>query len=196
MADDRDKIARWFDSHPLPGAPRLPPTNGADEAVSQPFFQGTNTSDPAATPLQVFQDPKNHVDATSSILTYAGNAADFHPATADITKTAKQFDAYIQKVSSFPGFFLTFNEQSSSFQSSVNIDTMIADIKSTYDGVLAVDINKLIDSINRMADTVLSQSHGDESRSLFSQAAVTKASDSTLVEVSIFYTTFHLKKDT
>ncbi|KAF9088129.1 hypothetical protein BGX23_007605 [Mortierella sp. AD031] len=120
-------------------------------------------------------DPENHVDATSSILTYASNTADFHPATAEITKTAKQLDAYIQKVSSFPGFVLTYNEQSSLFQSSVN---------------------KIIDSVKRMADTVLSQSHGDESRSLFSQAAVTKANDSTLVEVSIFYTILHLQKDT
>ncbi|KAG0217802.1 hypothetical protein BGX33_009506 [Mortierella sp. NVP41] len=196
MADESDRISRWLENRPLP-TPRvpLPPTNGADEAISQPFFQGKNTSDPAATPLQVFQDPKNHVDATSSILTFAGNAADFHPATSDITKTAKQFDAYIQKVSSFPGFVLTYNEQSSSFQSSVNIDVMINDIKSAYDGVLTVDVNKLVESIERMANTVLSQSHADESRSLFSQAAITKASDSNLVEVSIFYTTFHLKKD-
>ncbi|KAI1291360.1 hypothetical protein EDD11_008978 [Mortierella claussenii] len=194
MAEERDNIIRWLEGRPLPGAPRNPAPTNADEAISQPFFQGVNTSDPAASPVDVYKNPRNHVDATSSILTYAGNAADFHPATQDITQTAKQYDAYITKVSSFPGFVLKFNEQSHSYQTSVNIDSMISDIKNAYDGVLAVDINKIVESVERMANTVLSQSTSDESRSLFSQAAVTKASDSTLVEVSIFYTTFHMKK--
>ncbi|KAG0369039.1 hypothetical protein BC939DRAFT_500686 [Gamsiella multidivaricata] len=196
---ERDQVLQWLEDKiapPMaPRAPRAPRAPNADEAISQPFFSGVNTSDPAASALEIFRDPKNHVDATASILTFAGNKANFHPATQDISQAAQSYDNYIDKISTFPGFTLTFNERSQSFQSSVNIDLMIGDIKSAYEGVVEVDVTKVVDSVKRMANSVLSQSHADESRSLFNQMAIKRTSASTAVDVSIFYTTFHMKKD-
>ncbi|KAF9090697.1 hypothetical protein BGX29_011336 [Mortierella sp. GBA35] len=114
---------------------------------------------------------------------------------SSLANAARTFDQYVIEVISFPGF-LRFNEQSSSFQLSINIDLMLNDIKSAYDGVVDLDPEKILESIQRMGDTVLYQSHAEESRSLFAQAAVRAADDSTKVEISIFYTAFRMKKNT
>ncbi|KAF9093408.1 hypothetical protein BGX29_009953 [Mortierella sp. GBA35] len=190
------ELIQWFEGKQLPSALGvLGRSSIPDEAIAQAFFHGVNTSDPAATPVQLFKDPKNHVDATSSILSFAGKSANFHPITQNPVELAKHFDAYLSKISSFPGFFLTYNEQTSIFQTSTNIDTMISDIKSAYDGVLIVDHDALVNIITQMANSVLSQSTSDESRVMFVLLGVTKANDSSEVEISIFYTTLHLKKD-
>ncbi|KAG0204071.1 hypothetical protein BGX28_003882 [Mortierella sp. GBA30] len=151
-------------------------------------------SSTAATPFEVFSNPKNHVDATSSILTYSANAANFHPASQDITECAKQYDSYIDNISTFPGFYLTFNHNTESHQTSKNVDGMISDIKNAYEGVLAVDVKKIVDSVNQMANSVLSESKSEASQSLFSQSAVVATPNSNVVEVSIFYTTFSMDR--
>ncbi|KAF9098627.1 hypothetical protein BGX23_005693 [Mortierella sp. AD031] len=195
MSNERETLMLWMEGRPAPGALKFFERSGIpDELIFDAFFEGINTSDPAATPLQVFKDPKNHVDATSSILSFAANRADFHPCTQNPIELAKHFNAFIQAISTFPGFFLTYNEQSSSFQTSTNIDIMIADIKSAYEGVVSVEIQKIIDSISRMANNVISQSHSDGSRVMFVQLGVTRANDNDIT-ISIFYTTLHMRKD-
>ncbi|KAF9270886.1 hypothetical protein BGZ74_006853, partial [Mortierella antarctica] len=44
--------------------------------------------------------------------------------------------SYIDKISTFPGFYLEYNRQTSRMQTDHNIDLMINDIKAMYDGVV------------------------------------------------------------
>ncbi|KAG0203883.1 hypothetical protein BGX28_003983 [Mortierella sp. GBA30] len=203
MAEHKETILAWLEAKPAEPSLRAlsssndrPPTTRADEAVSQPLVQANGyKSDPASTNYDIFKYSKYHVDATTSILTFAGNAAGFHPNVDDLNVVAEKYDAYIDKINGFPGFFLSFNHKSKSYQTSIDINLMVSDIKDAYEGVLTLDVDKIVESVKKMANSVLSKSHSDESQSLFVQTAVRKDPNSDKVEVSIYYTTFHMKKD-
>lgn len=189
-------IAEWFKSGTGEDKNRtIPAPTSADEVISQPFSSGNNPSDPNASNVDIFKNPNNHVNASSSVLTFCSNETGFHPATQDISESAETYDAYIQKVSTFPGFALSHNDTSRSLQTSIDAEVMIADIESVYEGVLTVDVKGITSSMQRMAQTVLSQSEAEESKSLFNQMSVNNVSSSG-VEIGIFYTTFSMKKNT
>ncbi|KAG0206567.1 hypothetical protein BGX33_007334 [Mortierella sp. NVP41] len=189
-------LINWMEGRPvLSTLTLLERASKSDEVIFQAYFQGTNTADPAATPFEIFKYSRNHVDAASSILSFAGHSTIFHPNTQNPVELARWIDAYIAKIDAFPGFLLTFNEQSQTIPTSTNIDTMVSGIKSTFDGVLAIETKTLVDTINRMANTVVSQSTSNESRVMFVVLGVTAADDSDLVEISIFYAVQNMKKD-
>ncbi|GJJ71075.1 hypothetical protein EMPS_03425 [Entomortierella parvispora] len=81
--------------------------------VSSAIFVGDNTADESATPLKIFQDSKNHATAVSSVLVFSADSANFHPASQPPKSLVLNFNNFIQKASTFPGFFLEFSEQGS-----------------------------------------------------------------------------------
>lgn len=152
----------------------------ADEAINQPFFQGENTSDPSASAEQVFSDAKNSVDAVSSILAFCSAQTGFHPSSQSISDAAKTYNAYITKVSTFPGF-TSVSTRKTPKQADENIDRFVRQLLSVYDH--AVDEAKAISSMAKMANTVKSQSNLDESNTLFNQMSVDGSSDSAILTV-------------
>lgn len=167
----------------------------ADSAVSQPFAEGGNPSDPNVTGPDLFKNPKNHVDAVSSILTYCSTQTGFVPLTNSIKEAAQKYNAYVGKVSTFPGFTLNFSRATSSRETSIDVQLMIKQIKEAYEGVLTVDVTKLTKSIEDMANSVLSQKVSEKSDNLFNQVVLKKDSSSDKVNISIFNTVLYMKKE-
>lgn len=184
---NRGKVPR---KAPLP--PSAPPAY--EIGVSQPFVTGPNTSDPNAPADVMYSDPKNHKDACASILTYSGTLTDFIPSAQTIEETAQKFPAYVTKVATFPGFTTERNDQTQSKKTEANIELMINDIKAVYNGVITADVQGIIDSIQNMANTVLSQVTADFSTSTFAQSSVWSEDGSNTVKTTIFYTSLHLEK--
>ncbi|KAI7828571.1 hypothetical protein BC939DRAFT_443284 [Gamsiella multidivaricata] len=199
MTSQREQVVHWLQGNDLLlGNLQLLNLSGnsVDSVISQPFFVGTNTSNPGSDGVELFRNPKNHVDATSSVLTFAGNQTNFHPAWQDMTTASRNYSAYVNKIGSFPGFILTLNDQPQPYRSSYDPMRMISDIMSAYSGVIDVDVQQVISSIIRMANSVLSSSSADASKSLFNQMAVQKDPSSDTVRISIFYTILHMRKET
>lgn len=86
---------------------------------------------------------------------------------------------------------LTYNEQSGQEETSVNIDTMIDEIKSAYDGVVGVNVNQVVDSINKMANSILNHSSKSATKSVFTQMTITM--DGSQLVTTIFYTNLHME---
>ncbi|KAH7039359.1 hypothetical protein BKA57DRAFT_473524 [Linnemannia elongata] len=83
----------------------------ADAVVSGAIFVGKDTSDPSASPVEVFANPSNHATAASSVLVFAANTVNFHPASQEPKALIQNLDQFVGKVDTFPGFTLTQNEQ-------------------------------------------------------------------------------------
>ncbi|KAG0242800.1 hypothetical protein BGW41_003476 [Actinomortierella wolfii] len=193
----KEDFIRWATgrapTHPPPRMPGIPgaPRDSNQELVSQPFTQNIQAT--GATGVDLFRDPKNHPDAVGTILTHAATLTNFFPAKG-LEDQSKQFGDYITKVSTFPGFLLTYNEQTSQMQTEVNVDLMIDQIKSAYDGVMGADVGKVIDSVKSMANSILNHSSKTADKALFTQMTISKEDDNYLY-VSIFYTTLHMEYD-
>ncbi|KAF9973382.1 hypothetical protein BGZ73_003365 [Actinomortierella ambigua] len=175
--------------HPpqIPAPPRAPSNT---ELVSMPFTQGVKPS--GASGASLFRDPKNHPDAVGTILTHAATLANFFPAKGLEDQTDK-FSQYITKVSSFPGFMLTFNEQTGQKQTHVDVDLMIDEIKQAYEGVIGADVNKVVTSIKSMANSIINKSSNKADRSLFTQMSIMSPQGDSALYVTIFYTTLHME---
>ncbi|KAF9280276.1 hypothetical protein BGZ88_012293 [Linnemannia elongata] len=83
----------------------------ADAVASGAIFVGKDTSDPSASPVEVFANPSNHATAASSVLVFAANSANFYPASQEPKALSKNLDLFVRKVDTFPGFALTQSEQ-------------------------------------------------------------------------------------
>ena len=183
-------FANGLEGKPRSGPPRPPE---ADECVSQPFFQGVNTSDPNADSVDLFQNAKNHADAVASILAHCGQRAGFDPRCAG--GTPGNYPAYFDAIATFPCFTLEFDQQSSRYQTSVNLNRMIPDITGSYQGVIEVDSGKVRTSIENMARAAHVGQHQSSYTTLFNQMAVTTAPNSDAISVSVFYTLLHMALD-
>ncbi|KAF9299104.1 hypothetical protein BGZ74_009111 [Mortierella antarctica] len=74
-------------------------------------------------------------------------------------------------------------------QTDHNIDLMINDIKAMYDGVVDVNVGSIIDSLAKMAQSIVNKSNDKINDSIFTQMAITKPNNTGQLYVSIFYTT-------
>ncbi|KAF8975493.1 hypothetical protein BGZ52_008865, partial [Haplosporangium bisporale] len=100
------------------------------------------------------------------------------------------------EISTFPGFYLEFNRQTGRKQTSNDINLIINDIKAMYDGVLDVNIQGVVDSLNKMAKTIANSSSDKLEDSVFTQMSITKPNSNQQLYVSIFYTTLMMEVDT
>ncbi|KAF9933527.1 hypothetical protein BGZ67_004217 [Mortierella alpina] len=81
-----------------------------DAIATGALFLGRDTSNPRATRQEVYSDPKNHATATASISVYAANSVSFDPSDQSTSDSA--YSEFKRKVSTFPGFVLTFESSS------------------------------------------------------------------------------------
>ncbi|KAK5820924.1 hypothetical protein F5H01DRAFT_404442 [Linnemannia elongata] len=83
----------------------------ADAVVSGAIFVGKDTSDPSASPVEVFTNPSNHAAAAFSVLVFAANSAKFNPASQEPKALIQNLNLFVRKIDTFPGFTLTQSEQ-------------------------------------------------------------------------------------
>ncbi|KAG0014335.1 hypothetical protein BGZ81_000525 [Podila clonocystis] len=194
--DDREILKLWAEGRHLGRAPvELPRTSSKDALVSQPMFNGLTEKPVPTNPVDLFRDPANHDNAVGRIWTFCGEKTKFHPAMS-ILGQADKFPAYIEMISTFPGFYLEFNRQSSRKQTSNDINLIINDIKSMYEGVLDVNIQGVVDSLQSMAATIANNKKDEIEDSVFTQMSITKPNQSGTLYVSIFYCTLKMTVDT
>ncbi|KAF9979016.1 hypothetical protein BGZ73_007117 [Actinomortierella ambigua] len=84
----------------------------SDALVSRGIFAGTDSSDPRASGVDVFDNPKNHPAAAASILRALAKEADYWPNEQSAAKMQTTFGAFQKKVAAFNGLFrIGFDEQ-------------------------------------------------------------------------------------
>ncbi|KAG0250035.1 hypothetical protein DFQ27_009651 [Actinomortierella ambigua] len=74
--------------------------------ASGAIFVGKDTTVPDATPLEIFQNPKNHATAAFSVMAYAAEGAGFTPSNAPPKSLEQPFLKFLTLAPTFPGFFL------------------------------------------------------------------------------------------
>ncbi|KAF9097004.1 hypothetical protein BGX23_010047 [Mortierella sp. AD031] len=72
--------------------------------ISGAIFVGDDTTNPDASPVDIFKRPENHAAAAASILVYSATAANYRPSEQSPPSLLSGFDAFVKKASSFPGF--------------------------------------------------------------------------------------------
>jgi len=93
-------LIEWFIKSPITSSDFIT----TDKLVSGFMFFGTNTSDPNASILEMFQNSKNHVDATFSIIGKSGSLALFDPENDSLKEAASTYQSYMTRLGTFPGF--------------------------------------------------------------------------------------------
>ncbi|KAG0321536.1 hypothetical protein BGZ97_011041 [Linnemannia gamsii] len=194
MSDDLENLQRWVDNKPLLGLPRhTPPAVPSDsntELVAQPFYFSVQSS--GATGVDLWKDPANHADAAATVLTYSGKSVDFIPSLG-LKGQADKFNAYIKKISTFPGFVIENSQETGENVTSQNVDTMIGQIKNAYVGFASADLDSIVASVEAMANSILNKSSKESDKSIFSQDTVSKTNNSTYI--TIFFTTLSMHEN-
>lgn len=158
--------------------------------VAQPFY--FNVSPRGATGAELFRNPDNHADAAAAVMTYAGVKSGFRPALG-LKGQAAQFNTYVYMIATSPGLFLDHSDVTAWQQTSQNIDYMINQIRNAYVGFGDADINGIILSIQRMANSILNKSSRESDKAIFSQDAVQRSSYTTYI--TFFNATLSMKLD-
>ncbi|KAK3840295.1 MAG: hypothetical protein JOS17DRAFT_726664 [Linnemannia elongata] len=83
----------------------------ASAVISGALFVGKDTTDPSASPIEVFRDPRNHATAAASALVYAGNYVNFRPSSQKPKALSPYLEPFVRKVTASPGFVLMRNTQ-------------------------------------------------------------------------------------
>ncbi|KAG0253406.1 hypothetical protein DFQ27_007425 [Actinomortierella ambigua] len=196
-APKTEDYTRWATDHThhashLPESPPIPHDSNT-LLVSQPFTQNVKAT--CATGVSLFNDPRNHPDAVGTILTYAAKQTNFCPSEG-LAGQIEQFHKYITKVSTFPGFMLTFDKPTSHEITTDNLTLMIDDIIRAYEGVVDADITKIVSSIEAMANSIINSSSSGAGPVLFTQMTIMGNSGDPSLLLTIFYTTLQMKVST
>jgi len=158
------------------------------------MFSGLKEEPLPTNPVDLFRDPKNHGNAVGRIWTFCSEKTGFIPAMG-LKDQADKFPDYIQKICTFPGFYLEFNRPTCRKQITNDINQLIDDIKTMYDGVLDVNIQDVIDSVSKMAMTIVNSRSDELNDTVFTQMSITKPNETNSLYVSIFYCTLMMEVD-
>ncbi|KAK3840299.1 MAG: hypothetical protein JOS17DRAFT_798296 [Linnemannia elongata] len=80
--------------------------------VSAALFVGKDTTNYSDSPVEIFKTPGNHAAAAASALVYSAKEVEVSPATQGPKSLIENFNAFVIKVSTFPGFFVDRSEES------------------------------------------------------------------------------------
>ncbi|KAK3840296.1 MAG: hypothetical protein JOS17DRAFT_823986 [Linnemannia elongata] len=195
MSDDLENLKRWVRNEPLLGMPRNPPPAApvADntEMVAQPFY--FNVSPTGSKGVELFRNPANHADAAATVMTYSGTKAKFIPALG-LKDQAAQFNAYVTRIASFPGFFTEKSEETGQKVTSTDVNIMIDQIKAAYVGFAASDLDGIVDSVQKMAKSILNKSSKESDKAIFSQDTIHKVNNTNYI--TIFFAHLDMKETT
>ena len=193
---DSPLYAAWFaGSNDIEGHPVLRViVPDSDEVISTPVNSATNTSDPGASNVDTFRIPSNHVSAASSILAKCAADAKFIPSTTlDIPPVV--FGDYVARISTFPGWNLTLTDKFEDTIEENNVDLMISQLQAAYEGAAVMDVQKIIDSVKDMVDSINHKSSKNTTLTKFLQGSIyNPKEDTNNVNVLLYYTNFVLSE--
>ncbi|KAG0207128.1 hypothetical protein BGX28_001559 [Mortierella sp. GBA30] len=192
MSDELENLKRWnADLIEMPHNVPMPVlTNNKTEVVAQPFYFSVEPK--GAKGIELWRNPDNHADAAATVLTYSGTKSGFIPSLG-LKDQADKFNAYIKRVSTFPGFFIVKSEETGEHVASQDINLMINQIRNAYVGFAEADVDALINSVQDMANSILNNSSKESDKSIFSQDTISKSNN--MNYVTIFYATLDMKED-
>ncbi|GJJ72047.1 hypothetical protein EMPS_04404 [Entomortierella parvispora] len=85
--------------------------NSGSSVASGAVFDGEDTTDGSASPVDIFQDPANHASAAASILVFSANSVNFHPSQQSPKSLGSSLGKFVDKVVKFPGFIPTYTDR-------------------------------------------------------------------------------------
>jgi hypothetical protein len=187
-----DLVKLWLDNAPK----SLPIVVGDDatELISSPVHSATDETNYSDPNIEIFRNPKNHVGATSSILSKCGNDASLIPdQTLDISPEA--FGNYVARISSFPGFRLEtqdkFELQSEKDQVNLFIDQLV----DIYAGTVGVNVEKVTEAVKKMVNSMNSESTTKQSLTKFYQGSIANIESGVeTIRIVLVYTNLALDK--
>ncbi|GJJ79147.1 hypothetical protein EMPS_11506 [Entomortierella parvispora] len=120
----------------------------ANAVASGAFFVGEDTTESSVTARSMFEKPENHITAVSSVLAFAAKSVNFQPASKPAKSLVTTLDAFVERVSTFPGF-ITSNWVDTSIKlngSFTQLEKMIreADDHITHLPLIARNIRDLV----------------------------------------------------
>lgn len=193
MSDDLENLKRWVEDRPPLGMPRAPPpsvpVSDNTEMVAQPFYFNVKAS--GATGVELFRNPANHADAAATVMTYSGTKANFIPALG-LKDQAGQFNDYVRRIATFPGFFTEKSEETGQKVTSSDVNIMIDQIKAAYTGFATADLDGIVDSVQKMAKSILNKSSKESDKAIFSQDTIHKVDNSHYI--TIFFAHLDMKE--
>ncbi|KAF9364278.1 hypothetical protein BGX34_002040 [Mortierella sp. NVP85] len=79
---------------------------GRSVVSSKAIFIGVDKTDPNAYGAAIFRDTRNHATAVASIIGFSSKQSNFRPKEQGFDVTPREYQAFVQKAVSFPGFVL------------------------------------------------------------------------------------------
>lgn len=192
--EEVDNLHRWAEGRPQRGLPRGVPTpapsSSNTEVVCHPYYYRVQKE--SSSGVERWRNPALHPDCAATVLQFSATKENFVPA-GSLANLSDQFNNYVRRVSTFPGFFLERNELTVEQSTSRDINLMINQIVNAYVGYGTGDITKMVQSIEEMAESILHKSSSSSDRAIFSQDTVTKVGN--VVYITIFYAHLSMKAD-
>ncbi|KAF9971561.1 hypothetical protein BGZ73_005496 [Actinomortierella ambigua] len=78
-----------------------------DAVLSRGVFMGIDSTEKDASMVEIFKRPQNHATAAASAIRFAAESKNFRPYEMDPAKLCEHFDAWKNKITTFPGFRIT-----------------------------------------------------------------------------------------
>ncbi|KAG0258219.1 hypothetical protein DFQ27_004766 [Actinomortierella ambigua] len=117
--------------------------------ASGAIFVGVDTTNPDATPVEIFENPKNHAAAASSVVTFSAMETGFNPSLEPAKSLEGPFRSFLTKASTFPGFLLEMNNQKtlSLTGSLIQLEEMVREAVSMNGGLVGRGIRDLVQGL-------------------------------------------------
>ena len=105
------------------------------------------------------------------------------------------FGAYVARISTFPGWNLTLIDRINNTIEENNVDLLVSQLQAAYEGAAVMDVQKIIDSVQSMIDSINNKSSDDRSLTKFLQCSIyNPLQDTNNVNVLLYYTNFVLSE--
>ncbi|KAF9955992.1 hypothetical protein BGZ65_003044 [Modicella reniformis] len=84
-----------------------------DAVLTEAIFVGNDTTNPDASPVDIFKNPENHATAAASMLEFLARQFNFFPAEQDPSSSSIKSGHYqfLTKINTLPGFVLTLQTE-------------------------------------------------------------------------------------
>ncbi|KAG0260876.1 hypothetical protein DFQ27_003289 [Actinomortierella ambigua] len=151
-------------------------------------FAGKDTTDPNASPVDIFRHPGNHAAVVSSVLMYSAKKESFTPAVAPAKSLEAPLDNFINHIAMFPGFRLMRSDYTTKklTGSLIQFEQMVRDSAQKHGALIGRSMRDLVPGY--IPDKTMD-------RWVLSLLVIEKAANSDVVELQLFYIAMEIKTD-
>ncbi|KAG0260875.1 hypothetical protein DFQ27_003288 [Actinomortierella ambigua] len=156
--------------------------------ASGAIFVGQDTTDPNASPVNIFKHPGNHAAAVSSVVAFSAKRESFTPAVAPAKSLEVPLQNFLRRVSTFPGFLLTRQELSSDKISGslIQFEKVVRDSAYKHGALIGRGMRDLVPGY--IPDKSMDQW-------ILNLVVIDKAANSDVVELQLLYVALEIKTD-